>query len=362
MKPTKLPFLAVLAFAAACASPNRAYLVDLGDTVVSSRTADNGDKETFVVTRGSGGDAELRRVVESARSRPMLGVRTVELDKDAAQERGVKPYSGLLVKSVTRDGGAAEAGIVAGDVLLAADEQELVYQAQLTKLAGSLAPDQQVRIALLRGQDRIERTVRVTASPVEPSRVEHVIPLTESSYTVGPYAGVRLLGVPEPYNRELFGDGNGVVISRVELGSPAWVAGLRDGDLVESIDGGPVPPLEDLAHLIAERGEQRGEMQWQVTRGRGKSFATTFSLYDYRDGSDVHVPLLLNIDDGVAYDRWAVGPFGLVMSSRTSYVSPTPTRQAETRNEFSALLGLFCVDSGPRDTSVRLLWIIRFDT
>ncbi len=361
MKPN-LPFLALLAFSAACASPRRAYLVDPGDTVVSTRTTDSGDKETYLVTNRSAGETELRRVVESMRSRAELGVRTAELDKDAAQERGVKPYSGLLVKSVIKEGGMAAAGIVAGDVLLAAGDQELVYQSQLTKLMDGLEADQEVRFSLLRGQERIERTVRVTASRSEPVREEHVIPLTEPTYTVGPFAGVRLRGVPEPYNRELFGDGNGVVISYVEVGSPAWVAGLRTGDVLESIDGGPVPPLEDLTHLIAERGEQRGQMQWQVTRGRGQSYATTFSLYDYRDGSDVHVPLLFEIDDGVAHDRWAVGPFGLVMSSRTSYVAPTSTRQAETRNEFSALLGLFCVDTGPRDTSVCLLWIIHFDT
>ena len=38
------------------------------------------------------------------------------------------------------------------------------------------------------------------------------------------------------------------------------------------------------------------------------------------------------------------------------------TRRVQTRNVFSAVLGLFRLESKPDETSVRLLWIIHFDT
>ena len=363
MKSSTSLLFSSLFLAAACASPGRAHLVDTGDQVLASRTAANGDKETFVLANDGGRDYELRRVVETTRTDVSLGVNTVEIDKAAAQERGVKPYSGLLIKSVVAGSVAAAAGLLPGDVLLAVGDEELVYQPQLREIVGGWQQGQEVRLAVLRGQERVERMARVVAIRREPVQEIHAIALQEPSYVLGPYAGVRLRGVPEPYNRELFGEnGNGVVISYVEVGAPAWLAGLRAGDLVQAIDDGPVPAVDELARRIAERGEQRGEMKWQVTRGRGTSFGTTVALGDYTRTSDVHVPLVFHIDDGVASDRWAVGPFGLVMSSRTSYVAPTPTRQVETRSEFSALLGLFQVDSGPRDTEVRLLWIICFNT
>jgi hypothetical protein len=50
------------------------------------------------------------------------------------------------------------------------------------------------------------------------------------------------------------------------------------------------------------------------------------------------------------------------MRNRNRYLANMATRRVQTSNVFSAVLGLFRVESSPDETEVRLLWFIRFDT
>jgi hypothetical protein len=189
------------------------------------------------------------------------------------------------------------------------------------------------------------------------------LPLERAPSQPWPNAGLALSGAAPEVAKEVFGDGrNLVVVTNVEVGSPAWVAGVRRGDLVETVDGAPVPTARELSDQVFAVGSVEGSMQWQVRRGRHAPHTAVMQLHDYTRDFELWVPLVTRIQDQAALDRWTVGPFGLVMSNRNSYVDWSPTREPETRNVFSAVLGLFRVETTPRSTEVRLLWFLCLET
>lgn len=355
-----LSFLALGATFASCRSHIREYYVGADDYVLATRDGPEGRKETYRLdTRG---DASLRVTTEYQQERPELGLVAIEIDKAQAEARGVKPYQGLLIKSVRAKSCAQEAGLQVGDVLLAVDGRETVYLPQLVELRSRLQAEQSVPVKVLRGQEPMDLTIVVK---VERERVteEITVPLDAPPLPSRAYAGVGLRGIPAATCERMFGaPRQAVVVSSVEVGSPAWVAGIRAGDVIDTVDGAPVPEVNELQRRIAEGGEAGRAMALGVRRGPTQRHEGEVQLADYRDDSGAWIPLIFWLDNGTYEDRWSVGPFGLVMSNRNHYIADSTTRRVKTRNVFSALLGLFRVETTPEETEVRLLWLIRFDT
>ena len=80
--------------------------------------------------------------------------------------------------------------------------------------------------------------------------------------------------------RTLLPDGsavqNGVSISRVQQGGPAWNAGIRQGDLITTMDGEPVTDASRFLLAISQR-EPGSQVELEVVR-RGQSFQTYATL------------------------------------------------------------------------------------
>jgi membrane-associated protease RseP (regulator of RpoE activity) len=353
--------LLALSLLPACAWPHVGeYIVGAQDQVLVSRNGPGGTKETYKLAMRD--DAKLVAEREFDRERPSLGLQLAELDKTRAERRGVRPYSGLLVRSVTPRSAAAAAGMLAQDVLVSIDETETVYFETLRELEDRLRPGQVVNAKVLRGQQQLDVPLRVQLEQeriTEQEEIDLVAPASSSR----PFAGVTLRGVPPMWAERVFGSPReAVIVTNIEVGSPAWLAGVRPGDVVDKVDGAPVGDVHALTAQLAQRGEAGEPMTWSVHRGAGDSHDAAIALADYRGESNLWVPLVFRLTNDTYEDLWSIGPFGLVMSNRNQYVENTRTRRVQTRNEFSALLGLLQVDSRPEETEVRLLWIIRFDT
>lgn len=345
-----------------CVTHYGQYSVGSDDYVLATHDGPNGLKEKFELVVGSArGDACLRVTSEHERERPFLGFQVLELDKAQAEKRGVKPYSGLLVKGVYPQSSAAAGGVMAGDILMSIDGKETVYLPQVADHESRLVADKPVSVKVLRGQDVLDLSL-VPNMLKERIADSQDIPL-EVPATFRPYAGVNLRGIPASWVERIYGTKrNAVVVTNVEVGSPAWVAGIRGGDVIEQVDGAPVPTVQVLAREIAARGEQEQTMRWRVTRAAEESYEGELHLEDYSGETNFWFPLVFSLEDGAYADKWTVGPFGLLLSNRNHYVADSSTRTVKTRNVFNAILGLIHVETGPEETEVRLLWFISFDS
>lgn len=357
----QFPLLLLAAALGGCTTYSDLNPVGALDYVLAKHAdADGGTTEFHLDTSLAGGRAALRVVREAERERPFLGLRVDEIGPREAEQRGVAPYSGLLVRGVYEDSSAAKAGVLAGDVLLTLGGEPIVYGDQLERAVAGLAAAQVVEAKLLRGQREVTLPL-TTALRREAFTDDQGVPLDEPQTATRPYAGARLFGIPRVWCERIWGEArDAVVIASVDPGSPAWVGGFRGGDVLLDVDGQPVPPVDELVRQIAVRGAGGATMRWRVQRAAADTYEGEVALGDYTRETNVWLPFVFRLRDGAFEDTWSVGPFGLLLSNRNHYVVEADNRAAPTRNVFNALFGLIHVESGPHHREVRLLWFLRF--
>lgn len=305
--------------------------------------------------------------------RAKLGMVATELTPERAEQRGVPAYSGLLVTEVYPDSAGALAGILPGDVVRSIDGDGMYYRAQLDELLGRLHTERPLAVALVRGPYEIqpggEGPVETQVS-VAPRFVERRVQTTESIELAPPqtnakvaYAGFRVHTLPGDLHAEMFGDPRPIVlVSYVEPGSPAYRAGLRGGDLIESVDGQRVESADELLAIVQSAGKTGKSLGVAVARDAGAKYhEADVKLSDYKRRTDLSVPFVFGVRSSKVNTRWGVGPAGLVMSYRNRYVE-SDTREAKTSGSFSMALGLFKYSWSPGSSRTRLLWLISLET
>lgn len=348
--------VAVLLVAGGCRTYHVHYQVGSADYELARRVEADGRVESYrLEVRG---EAHLRVLTEYDRERPFLGFQLAVLDAPAAERRRVQPYTGLLVRGVYPGSSAAAADVRAGDVLLSLDGRATIEVAQVYAIERQLAVGQRVAAQVLRDGERLDFQL---ASQRIRERVtdEQSIPLEAPALLHRPYAGASLLGIPAVWCERVFGSRRqAVVVTSIEVGSPAWLAGMRGGDVIETVDGAPVPPVAELSARIAERGAAGQPMQFVVRRGSNPVHMADVQLGDYSGERTLWVPLVLRIEDGTYEDTWTLGPFGLLLSNRNHYLANTQSRVVEKRNVFAALFGLVQVTTTPTESAVRLFWFL----
>src|SRR5690606_1709974 len=85
-----------------------------------------------------------------------LGVTVQELNQALAESFGLRTPDGALVSGVTPGSAAEEAGLKAGDVILALDGQSIERSGDLAARIGMAAPGDRVRIAIVRRGERMQ--------------------------------------------------------------------------------------------------------------------------------------------------------------------------------------------------------------
>lgn len=347
----------VAALAGCRATPDRVFLGPQ-DGVLATRRDPSGEVTTWRLETVA--DTRLRVVREYDRERAEIGIQAVELGKEAAERRGVRPYTGMLVTKVPADAPAKAAGLLANDVVLAIDGVEVVYSEQFESAMAKARPGVPIALRVLRGQQETDVAVtvgRVVVRATDERRIDLDVPPTPARA----YAGATLRGIPADVCAAMYGQPRqAVVVTDVEVGSPAWLAGVRSGDVVDAVDGEPVPDVRQLSERIVARGAAGGRMVWSVRRGAEAGYDANIALSDYQRATSVRVPLLFCYEGGSFAQSWSVGPLGLLMNGQSAFIPDKSTRTSQTRSVFRAILGLFRVKSSPRETEVTLLWFVRF--
>ncbi|MBM3556883.1 MAG: Do family serine endopeptidase, partial [Alphaproteobacteria bacterium] len=185
--------------------------------------------------------ATILRAAESGGKlvRPWLGATTQTVTAELAGAIGIDRPQGVLIGDIHRDGPAARAGLRKGDVVLAVDEREISDAEQLKFRLGTRPVGGMARLALLRGRQRIDAALPLSAPPEDPPRE-----LTQVGGN-GPLAGALLGNLSPAFAEELGLDPlqSGVIVVRVQQGSPAATIRLQAGDRLVRLQG------QDLASI-----------------------------------------------------------------------------------------------------------------
>ena len=210
--------------------------------------------------------AQLR---ESGRvARGWLGVLIQDVDRDLAESFGLDRPAGALVAQVLDDSPAEAAGLKAGDVVLTFNGVDIQTSSQLPHVVGLIPPGTRVRAEIMRDGKRETLRVEVGDLPedIESPRRGRAGPQETEKDALG----ITVTSLSDAERRELGGDG--VKVTAVEQGAAAR-AGIRQGDIIQTINRQPVTNPEQLRELVAElpRGRQVPVL---ISRGGSARFMT----------------------------------------------------------------------------------------
>jgi serine protease Do len=182
-------------------------------------------------------------------SRSWLGVSIQPLTQELAKGFGLSDTKGALVASVSDDSPAMKAGIKAGDVITEYDGRKVAGAEDLPRLVADTPTGREVPLTVVRDG----KTLRLQA---------RVAKLEEPDQQVAAEAGgegklgVMVERVTPAIAKELgLKDATGVVVRRVEDGSPAANAGIKAGDVILEVDRHPVTDVAGLKSLIAKHAK-----------------------------------------------------------------------------------------------------------
>jgi len=178
-------------------------------------------------------------------TRGWLGVVIQGITPELAESFELKNQEGALVSKVLPDGPAATAGIERGDVIVEFDGTAIAEWRDLPRVVAETAVDQPVDVIVIRNGNRKKFDVKVGA--LEEPRLAGV---TEPEVSSPAVYGLRAQNLTPEIAQQLgLTDTRGVVVTEIEPGSPADVAGLRRGDVIVEVNR---KEIADLAELQAQ--------------------------------------------------------------------------------------------------------------
>jgi serine protease Do len=201
--------------------------------------------------------------------RGWLGVYVQPITPEIAEAYGLKGTEGALVADVQADSPAVKAGLLRGDVILSVDgipvktHQDLVFG-----IRRHLAGDTVVLDVVRKGK---AETIRVQLQEI-PGAEEAA---EEAPSDLEGKLGLSVNPVTEELRRRYsLAENEGVVITKVEGGSPSERLGLKAGDLILEVNGTVV---KDLTSWKRALGRVKGSIVLVVQR-EGRTFFVSMRL------------------------------------------------------------------------------------
>jgi len=180
--------------------------------------------------------------------RGWIGVSIQEVTQDLAKEFGTTDTKGALVADVMDDSPAAKAKLERGDIITAYSGTIIRDPGQLRALVAETAPGTTATLSILRDKKAQDVTVTIGELPKELAKTSR----RGSNSSKGEHAltGITVENIPNQSGRLGRSKAqSGVVVTDIEVNSPAERAGLRAGDIIREINRNPVKDVRDFERL-----------------------------------------------------------------------------------------------------------------
>jgi serine protease Do len=197
-------------------------------------------------------------------TRGWLGVSIQEVTPALAKSFDLKEKKGALVSQVVSGSPAEKAGIEQGDIIVEFNGKEVVDSKDLPRIVASTPVGKAVTIKLLRNGKALDRQVKVgeMEEKVEVAKTPSHKSLGITAQNLTPEIA-KGLGLKKD---------KGVVVTRVEPGSPAADAGIQTGDVVQEVNRKPVKNVEDFVQKV-EKAKEQDNILLLIQRGQNNLFA-----------------------------------------------------------------------------------------
>jgi Do/DeqQ family serine protease len=176
-------------------------------------------------------------------SRGLLGVNISDISPETAEIYGLPDNSGALVARVSEGSAAEAAGIQINDVIISVNGMRLRDSGALRNAIGLMRPGERVTVGLIRDGKQMSVTaalgkLETTTAAVEPPAPEDAAeldPVFQGAEIVTNESGVE-----------------GLLVARVDQGSPAAESGLKPGDIITKVNRIRVRSMAEAKPILDE--------------------------------------------------------------------------------------------------------------
>lgn len=207
-------------------------------------------------------------------TRGYLGVSIQDIDENIAKAMHLKAGEGALVGTVVEGGPAAKIGIKTGDVILDINDQKVTGSIELRNAISSQLPGSMVKFRVLRNgtimlfQARLEEQPArgvASAMPEEQEKIPAVLGFKAEELTARLAQKLNL--VP--------GSGK-VVLTALDPASNAYLAGLRVGDIILTLNRQSVNSFAGYSALI--KNIKSGDLLFLLVERKGNKIYFAFNV------------------------------------------------------------------------------------
>ncbi|MEM6461259.1 MAG: Do family serine endopeptidase [Pseudomonadota bacterium] len=196
--------------------------------------------------------------------RGWLGVQIQPVTDDIAESLGLSEAQGALITEPQENSPALEAGLKSGDVVTAVNGEAIESPRDLARTIAGINPGEDAEVTVFRNGDEREVTVEIGTlqEPVRPAAevgsrtTDEGERLDDFGFTVKPAD-----------------DGNGLMITEVDPDSIAAERGMREGDIILSVNNLEVQSAKDLTDAVNSASEAgRKAVLFQITNQDSSRF------------------------------------------------------------------------------------------
>lgn len=196
--------------------------------------------------------------------RPWFGASGEVVTNEIAQGLGMPRPTGVLIGEVFRGGPADQAGLRAGDVVLAIDSRAVNDPQALRFRIATRKLGETAQLEVFRRGERQALQIALREAPETPAR--------DSTLLTGnqPLSGATVANLSPAFAEEIGMDTleRGVIVTDIQPGSAAGRFRMRSGDMIVKVNNQEVLDVRQLQGLL------RGGSQWTIVLRRGKQLLT----------------------------------------------------------------------------------------
>ena len=172
-----------------------------------------------------------------------LGISMGDPSDNLISNMDLENRTGAFVFNVYKDSPAWKGGIRPGDFITSIDNNKIKDGNNLLQLVGNLKPGKQYTFKLVRESKPVTIKVKITARQDENTIV---------SNTSNLWPGLTVVGITDEIQKRLNLPKNigKVMIGSVAKGSPAFTAGLRNGDIIKEINKKKINSVIDFYRIL----------------------------------------------------------------------------------------------------------------
>ena len=185
-----------------------------------------------------------------------LGVSLLEPNRDIASALGIENRRGALASHVFLGSPADTGGIRAGDFITHVNGREARGVQQLQMLVGDLRAGDRATFTVIRDGQSTDIQVRIEARTDQAAADNRRLWPGVTAVPITPQVRQQM---------ELAEDAKGLFVAQVISGSPADIVGLRQGDIITSINGINIENIAGFYRTLRERTSS--ELWFGIQRG-----------------------------------------------------------------------------------------------